>query len=175
MALVVCPSSLYANFLYSQPCRAIGDDFVKFNIEIDSTSLIQGSVFNFKVTAYEDQTCKTPYLKFDQYFTVESLRSEKINLKTLKVTYTSLSDEVSEALRLINYCDIPDWQTGREISVTGKVCDDYQQLNKNDVFYQILHLNTDSLMFGETTDIYDGRSQNKRPIHFDSSNYPLGD
>lgn len=171
LILFLVPLQLMASHTFSQNCRAIGDDYLKFSIETDNVDIQSGSSFTLKITAFEDEKCQSEYLQYNQYFTVDKIHTDKINLKTIKVTYTSLTDEVSRALRLIKYCDFADWKTKTEINVTGQMCDDFQQLAKDDIFYQIIKSTPSQLQFGQLTDALDGRSSEKRPTDFDSLDY----
>lgn len=154
---------------YKQECRVLGDDdFLQFTIESD---LNDKSDFALKITAFEDEACTVPYLNFNQYFKIDSINNEQINLKTQKVTYTAVSKEVANALKMMNYCEINDWKAGNEIDVTGKLCDEFQQLAKDEIFYQIIKSNSKSVKFGSTTKALDGRSNQKRPTQFDELEY----
>lgn len=154
---------------YTQPCRVFGDDdYLQFTIE---SELTEESDFSFKITAFEDEKCTVPYLHYNQYFKIDSISNEQINLKTQKVTYTAVSKEVASALKMINYCDFKNWNAGQETDVTGKVCDEYLQLAKNEIFYQIIKNKSESIKFGSTTPALDGRSDQKRPTEFDELEY----
>lgn len=169
-ALVLAAFALNAQAeTYKQSCRVLGDDdYLQFTIESDFNSQ---SDFALKITAFEDENCTVPYLQFNQYFKIDSINNEQINLKTQKVTYTAVSKEVANALKMMNYCEIKNWKAGLELDVTGKLCDEYQQLDKEEIFHQILKTNSDSLKFGSTTKTHDGRSEQKRPTSFDELEY----
>ncbi len=152
---------------FNQTCHVIGeDDYVQFQIEIEHPIQI-GSIFNLKMTAFEDENCSIPYLKYNQYFIVDLLQADRLNLKTLQVTYTTLSDEVSEALNMIQYCGSLDWKTSSEMIVTGKVCDEFQQLATNQSFFQIFKRNGDQISLGQIDHLNDGRLETKRPYLWD--------
>ena len=152
---------------YKQACRVIGeDDYVQYKIEV-ATPLQTGAQFNLKLTAFEDENCTIPYLHYNQYFSVVNFESEKLNLKTQKVTYTSLSDEVSEALNLMQYCGVTDWRTNSETGVTGQVCDDYPQLAFGQVLFQIFKQNGHNLSIGKIGFQKDGRDESQRPDQWD--------
>ena len=150
---------------YVQECRVIGDDYLQFSIEIRDSS------FAFKVTAFEDEDCLTPYLRYDQYFSIELNQNEILNLRTEKVTYTALSEEVASALRMISYCGISSWQVNNETDVTAKNCDGFIQLARGEIFYQILQLQNNVLNFGLIDENRDGRSVQTRPVQFDQADY----
>jgi len=152
---------------YQQACRVIGeDDYVQYQIEFE-TPLQANAEFNLKLTAFEDENCKIPYLQYNQYFHVADLKSKDLNLKTDKVTYSTLSDEVTDALNMIHYCGIGDWKTKSETNVTGQVCDDFQQLAAGQILFQIFQKSDEKIQFGKVTSKQDGRSENQRPIAWD--------
>lgn len=110
-----------------QSCTTIGeDDVVKNKLLIDSKIMDQ------VVIAYEEENCKTPYLIFKRQYQIgsekfsENERSVDVEMSVVKVTYLSLSDEVTASLNLIAYCGSTDWQTYKEKIVTGKSCQNYQ-------------------------------------------------
>lgn len=152
---------------YAQDCRVIGDDYLKFEIEIQDTA------FALNITAFEDEDCRTPYLRYDQYFKIDSLLNENLNLKTEKVTYTALTEEVTSALRMINYCGLSDWQPQTENNVTGKNCDGFIQLARGEIFYQLLKFENNGLKLGLIDENRDGRSVQTRPVQFDDADYIL--
>lgn len=159
--------TVMASGTFSQNCRVIGDDYLKFEIEIQKAHLA------LKVTAFEDEDCEVPYIVFNQYFEIDQLQNEKINLKTKKVTYTTLSEEVASALRMIGYCGFSQWQVRSETEVTGKDCDGFQQLSHGQIFYQLFKLENKVLKFGLTDKMRDGRSVQNRPVQFDPVEYLL--
>lgn len=157
--------SVLATGSYTQDCRVIGDDYLKFEIKIEN------SAFAFKITAFEDEACKQPYLSYNQYFEIESLQSEHLNLKTEKITYTALTEEVASALRMINYCGFSDWRVRAETIVNGKTCDGFIQLARGEIFFQLLKLENKALKFGLIDENRDGRSVQTRPVQFDKAEY----
>lgn len=159
--------------IYTQNCRVVNeDDYVTYSIESDFN---QGDAFTQKVTAYEDANCKTAYLHFTQYFKIKKNSDGKIDLQTSKTTYTSLSNEVTESLNFISYCGLKNWATDKETDVTGKKCDSYQQLAKNQLFYQIIELQSEqqnfTLRMGEISSKANGRSESTRPVDFEQLSY----
>ena len=151
--------------VYTQACRVINeDDYVQYKIQ---SSLKDESLFVVSITAFEDENCVTPYLVIDRFFTIQSRQNEKINLKTEKIEYVSLSREVSEALNLAGYCGLKNWKTKIAQDVTGLKCDHYLQLKKSEIFYQILDLEDETLFYGYDLGPQDGRSEMNRPVRFD--------
>lgn len=157
--LLACQQTIA--FSYTQKCRHLGEDFVRFAVIVASPAL------TFKVTAYEDETCEIPYIEYLQYFTIESVNGLNIDLKTEKVTYSPISEEVASALRQISYCGTANWEVSVETEVTGQNCDGFVQLRRGAYFYQLLQQNPRSLGFGVLDKQHDGRSAHKRPVKFD--------
>ncbi len=158
---------------FEQPCRAIGDDYLQFKIEIAENNLAVGSEFNLKITAFEDEKCQIPYISFNQYFKINRLVDQKINLQVQKVTYAPLTAETTDSLNMIGYCNSKDWKNQQEIDVTGEKCNDFQQLASDELFFQIVHLDPNGLLFGETSSRFDGHSENNRPEQFEALVYQL--
>lgn len=158
---------------YQQACRVLGeDDYVQYQIEAEMP-LRPGASFNLKLTAFEDENCTIPYLQYNQYFLVMNLESEKLNLKTQKITYASLSDEVSEALSLMQYCGIAEWQTNFETGVTGQICDNYPQLAFEQTLFQIFKQTENSFWIGKIGFQKNGRDESQRPDQWDELEFSL--
>ena len=155
-------------FSFSQSCRDIDGDYLQFSIETENRD---NGAFAFKVRAFEDEACKIPYLEFTQYFTQAALKGQKLDLKTEKVTYRILSGEVAQALNQIGFCDIKNWKPFDEVNVSGRLCDDFQQLKKNEMLFQLFSYENDLLKFGKTTAKLNGKSAALRPVEFDTFNY----
>lgn len=167
--ILICFLALpaWALEIHQQVCHILGeDDHVKYSIETED-EIHKNSVFYLRLTAFEDENCETPYLQYNQYFEVIDFKDNKLNLKTTKITYIALSDEVARALNLIQYCGIQDWKNQVEQGVTGKVCDDYVQLSADDTLFQILRQTPEGLQFGKISATQDGRSEKSRPSDFD--------
>jgi hypothetical protein len=129
--LVVLPTKA-ANFYHGewlQPCTVINEDD-----EIQNLIMVDAKTFDLVTFAYEQEGCKSAYLIFKRNYsfnesdTYLTSAAQSIQLKAIveKVSYTSLTDEVTEALNLINYCGDSDWVTYREKIVTGRICGDYR-------------------------------------------------
>lgn len=159
--------SVVASGTFAQNCRVIGDDYLKFEIEIQKID------FTLRITAFEDEACQVPYIVFDQYFEIDQLQNENLNLKTKKVAYTAFSEEVASTLRMINYCGFSEWQVRSETEVTGKNCDGFLQLAHGQFFFQLLKIENKVLKFGLTDENRDGRSVQTRPVQFDDAEYLL--
>lgn len=111
---------------WAQGCKIIGDDDV-----VKEFILFDSKIMDHIVIAYEEESCKTPYLIFTRQYQLNanqlSPEDKKINVEmsVVKVSYQTLSDEVSEALNLVAFCGFKDWETYKEKDVTGKTCQDY--------------------------------------------------
>ena len=110
-----------------QNCSIIGeDDVVKNMMFIDSKLMDQ------VVIAYEEENCEKPYLIFKRQYQVSprDLTAQEtkieVDMSIVKVTYTTLIDEVTEAMNMIAFCGDTDWETYQEKIVTGKTCQDYK-------------------------------------------------
>lgn len=149
--------------VYTQVCRVINeDDYVQFKVQTDLENK-----FSVTITAFEDENCEVPYLVIERNFKIQSLEKEKLNLNTEKISYTSLSNEVSEALNMGAYCGLKNWKTKIEQNVTGRECDHYLQLKADQAFYQILKTNESSLWLGNDMTAKNGRSEATRPDSYD--------
>ena len=148
---------------YTQACRTINeDDFVQYQLQTDLKNK-----FVISITAFEDENCQTPYLLIERSFEIESFKNENLNLKTEKISYTSLSDEVSQALNLSSYCGLKNWKTKIEQNVTGLKCDNYLQLKLGQAFYQILKADASSVWLGDDRSKKNGLSEALRPDTYD--------
>lgn len=157
----------FSQDLYQQQCHVIGeDDYVKYTIEVN-LPLKLNDTFKLNLTAYEDETCLTPYLKYDQQFVVRNIQNESINFETNKITYTALTQETANALNMMSYCQIAGWVSNQETEVTGKKCDSFQQLAKGEILFQIFKAESNLAWIGAMTSVLTGRSEVARPINFD--------
>lgn len=149
--------------VYTQACRVINeDDYVQLKVQTDLKNN-----FALTITAFEDENCETAYLVIDRYFKIQSLENEKLNLVTEKISYTSLSNEVSQALNMTAYCGLKNWKTKVEQNVTGRECDHYLQLKAGQAFYQILKAQQSSIWLGDDMAGKNGRSEDSRPNNYD--------
>lgn len=113
--------------LYAQPCQTIDDDTIQQSLNFTAMQL------NWEVSAFEDEKCQTPYLKISRKFDIVALSSQSVTVKTIQITYTAVSEETAESLNYINYCGYADWAAGEIKDVTGRICDDYQQLKNSEL------------------------------------------
>lgn len=149
--------------VYTQACRVINeDDYVQFKVQSD----LQTN-FSLTITAFEDENCKVAYLVIDRSFKIESLENEKLNLLTENISYTSLSNEVSEALNMAAYCGFKNWKTKIEQNVTGLKCDNYLQLKSGQAFYQLIKTDNALLWLGQEIGTKNGRTEATRPDSYD--------
>ena len=120
---------------FVQPCQTIDDDTIQQSlIFISSQSAARlAARLAWEISAFEDEKCQTPYLKISRRFDVVAQSSQSITVKTIQIAYTAVSEETAESLNYINYCGYTDWATGEVKDVTGRICDDYQQLKNNEL------------------------------------------
>lgn len=149
--------------VYTQACRIINeDDYVQLKVQTD----LLGK-FSLTITAFEDEKCEVPYLVIDRRFKIQSFKSENLNLVTEKISYTSLSNEVSEALNMGAYCGLKNWKTKVEQNVTGRECNHYLQLKAGQAFYQLLKADNALLWLGQDMGTKNGRTEANRPDSYD--------
>ena len=153
---------------YTQACFTTEDDTLQF---ILTSSFTSGSDLSWVAVAFEDEQCRKPYLKFSRYFKITRVQNGEIDLKSTKSTYTILTDEVARALNLIGYCDLHNWQTGVETDVSGRKCEDYQQLQIDQRFLQIFQLTDSGLYWGRLDRLHDGLSPKNRPDQLETIPY----
>ena len=163
------------NGIFQQTCKTINeDDYVQFEIRLQKDGSASGADrFVFSVAVFEDENCLSPYLLISREFDVDTYDGKNLNLITNKITYTSLTDEVTSALNLSRYCGIKSWQTKKPQEVSGRKCNDYLQLAKKQKYFQILSIEFDRLLFGSESREYNGLTEKSRPIGFESLPYNL--
>ncbi len=148
---------------YFRACHDNDSDYLKTALNIQDSSWV------ITHTAFEDNTCETPYLKFEiQYQTQQS--GQNIDMKTTEVSYTILTEEVTMILNDMNWCGFNDWKASQKKVVTGKVCDEFQTPKLNEVLYSIVEFKDSELYLGMPTGKYNGKTAEKRHQKLD----PLG-
>lgn len=177
IGLLLTPLLIYSSvsfaeeLIFQQKCRVLeDDDYLSFMIK---SRLKEQSPLQLTATAYEDENCQLPYLIFNRYFEIILHNNENINLKTTQVTYTILTDEVARALNSIRYCGITHWKSMVETDVTGKKCDDYQQLALAQNYYQKIKITHEQLHWGQITQTWNGLTESTRPQEFESEIFNL--
>ena len=68
---------------------------------------------------------------------------------------------------MMGYCQNAVWVKGEETDVTGKMCENYQQLAKKQILYQIFKTQEGIAWLGQMTPILNGRNEKNRPKKFD--------
>jgi len=107
---------------YFQACNGNHEgDFYEQHLNILNDTI------KWKFIAYEDESCKTPYLIFLREYKNLADDHSKITTAFEKASYVSLTDEVTKSLNMIHYCGLNNWKTHVARDVTGLKCDDYQQ------------------------------------------------
>ena len=150
---------------YLRTCHDNDSDYLKTALNIQDNSWV------ITHTAFEDNTCDTPYLKFEiQYQT--QLSGKNIDMKTTEVSYTILTEEVTMILNDMNWCGFNDWKAAEKKIVTGKVCDEFQTPKLNEILYSIVETKNEGseLYLGMPTGRFTGKTAEKRHQKLD----PLG-
>jgi len=123
MATLFTTANLQAD-TFEQNCKIMGeDDVVQMTVELNTENLLH------RVTAFEEENCQKPYLIFDRVYETPENQNQVVSLVHLKSMYTPLSIEVARAMNLIKYCGLRTWTMNQSQDVTGKKCDDFQQLS----------------------------------------------
>lgn len=154
---------------YVRSCFQAGDDSLKAQVQIQDTSWIQ------TFTAFEEESCQTPYLLFEVR-SVGRVNGDEVDLAAQEVSYTSLSDEVTRALNMIGYCGFKDWKTSQKKVVTGLLCDEFQTSKAGEITYSILKLMQNSagtleLYLGTAEGMHDGKASASRHQKLESAPY----
>lgn len=150
---------------YLRACHDNDSDYLKTALNIQDNRWI------ITHTAFEDNYCETPYLKFEiQYQT--QVAGKNIDMKTTEVSYTILTEVVTMILNDMNWCGFSDWKASEKKVVTGKVCDEFQTPRLNEVLYSIFETKNEGseLYLGMPTGKLNGKTAEKRHQTLD----PLG-
>lgn len=145
LTIISCTShKTYASELlsgdYFQSCNGNHDgDFYEQHLNINNETI------KWKFIAFEDESCKTPYLIFLREYKNISDDQSQVTTFFEKASYVSLTDEVTKSLNLIHYCGLSHWQTNVARDVTGLKCDDYQQRQIGEKESFQYHLNMQKL------------------------------
>src|SRR5437868_5030594 len=116
---------------YVRSCYIVNDDdALQSMMQIKQDKWVQTH------TAFEEDSCKTPYLIYQtEYKAVVSGGS--LDLSVVEASYTILSREVAEALNMVSYCGFNNWKPHSKRVVTGLLCDEFQVPAKSDVLYSV--------------------------------------
>ncbi|MEK2690356.1 hypothetical protein [Bdellovibrio sp. GT3] len=143
---------------YVKGCYLMGDD------SLISTLSVQGAAWKYSHVAYEDEKCTKAYLTYQVNYKVKAV-DRFIDMTTVETSYTSLTEGVTEALNLINWCGFEDWKTGTPKVVTGLVCDEYKNPDEGEILYSTYQIKaqTPLLMFmGTASSELDGKTPQTR-------------
>ncbi|WP_413294809.1 hypothetical protein ACLSU7_06820 [Bdellovibrio sp. HCB185ZH] len=143
---------------YMKACHLMEDDSLISHLSI------KGTRWNFSHVAYEDDKCTKAYLVYEETYKVKSVDRE-IDMTTVKVTYTSLTDNVTEALNMINWCGFSDWKTNEARVVTGKVCDEYKVPGEGNILYTTYQVKAQTplqIFMGTASSELDGKTPQTR-------------
>ncbi len=144
--------------IWKKACTRYGDDD-----DMKAELVIKKNQWELAYIAFEDSTCQVPYLKFSRYFEIK-IDHQNLILQAAKTTYTALSKETAEALRLAVWCGKSDWQKDVVVDVTGLDCGDYHAQNQGQMTYSIFEISPDGMKInlGERTIDNDGSTESKR-------------
>jgi len=82
--------------MYERSCYTVGEDTLRSSVQIQQNKWIQTH------TAYEEDSCQTPYLIYQTEYRAQ-LGEPQVDLSVVEVSYKTPSQEVVEALNMINY------------------------------------------------------------------------
>lgn len=141
-------TSLFAQ-TYQQDCLITDDgDVLQMSLHFDNSKVI------YKATAFEEENCQKPYLIFEREYFILEKTSNALQTEHLSASYTSLTDEVTEVMNMLNYCSIDHWESSVKTDVTGAYCDPFQQAHKNEKVHfdwldqgDVIYFNRDSLPY----------------------------
>jgi hypothetical protein len=88
-----------------------------------------------------------------------------IDMTTVQAAYTSLTDNVTEALNMINWCGFSDWKTNEAKIVSGQVCDEYKAPEEGEILYstyQVKAMEPLQIFMGTASSELDGKTPNTR-------------
>lgn len=150
---------------YHKGCQVYNDDDY-----LTTTLDIQHNKWLFIHTAFEDATCKKPYLQYIKY-TKTQVNQNNIDFTYEKVSYKPLSDETANALNLAYWCSKNNWQKDVEIEVTGMNCGDFTPPYKGEILYSIYKVEEKSLFLGRGDSNFNGSTESRRHQVFEDSGY----
>lgn len=100
-----------------KPCAQIEDDNWMFR-ELQ----IAESTWALKTKLNEESECSGPtYLSYEETWQA-SVQNDQVVLTSVSVTMTPESQETAEALNLMDYCGIHNWQAHQMQNISGKIC-----------------------------------------------------
>ncbi|WP_413288650.1 hypothetical protein [Bdellovibrio sp. HCB337] len=154
---------------FVRSCYLVGDDALQAQVQVHSGSWIQ------TFTAYEEETCQTPYLIYEVQSAAD-IHGNDVDLEVREVSYQSLSDEVTRALNMVNYCGFTNWKTKQKRVVTGLECDEFQAPRLGEKTYTRYQLSakagsSEQLLLGTAEGVQDGKTPNTRHHAFETLPY----
>ncbi|WP_413560436.1 hypothetical protein [Bdellovibrio sp. HCB209] len=152
------PQTLNINGNYTKACHLMDDDSLITNLTIND------SRWTFSHVAYEDEKCTKAYLIYELQYKVKS-SDRYIDMTTVQTSYTSLSNNVTESLNMINWCGFSDWKTNVAKVVTGQVCDEYKSPDEGEILYttyQVKAQNPLLIFMGTASSELDGKTPQTR-------------
>lgn len=155
---------------YLRSCYTVNEDDA-----LQSVMQIQQDKWTQTHTAFEEASCKTPYLIYQTEYKA-AVSGGELDLSVVEASYTILSREVAEALNMVNYCGFNNWKPNAKRVVTGLLCDEFQVPAQSDVLYSIFKIqpNADqdaALYLGASAQNEDGKTPSARHQGFESTPY----
>lgn len=147
---------------YLRSCHDIDSDYLTTSLSVENSD------WTITHTAFEDSICETPYLNYEVKYKTRRFENN-LDMTTLEVSYTALSQPISNVLNQINYCGFSDWNAFEKKIVTGKVCDDFQAPKAGEMIYSIFVTknNGDDLYLGMASGQANGKSPERRHADLD--------
>ncbi|WP_413577786.1 hypothetical protein ACLVWU_04935 [Bdellovibrio sp. HCB290] len=156
--LFAAPQTKNINGDYVKACHLMEDDSLITNLSIQDTR------WTFSHVAYEDDKCTKAYLVYELQYKVKAV-DRFIDMTTVQATYTSLTDGVTEALNMINWCGFSDWKTGTARTVNGLVCDEYKVPDEGEILYSTYQVKAKEplqIFMGTASSDLDGKTPQSR-------------
>lgn len=141
--------------LWRTECYQVGEDILQEDLHFSETAWTR--IF----TAFEDEHCEIPYLRFEQSYKVKTTGHDA-DLTHLETAYTPLSEETAEALDFIDWCGLHSWQAHEKKIVTGQDCGDYLPPKLGEMSYTIFRKDSQGLRLGKAGPGYNGKTPESR-------------
>lgn len=149
---------------WKKGCEQIGEDYLSSQLYISSEAWL------FTDWAFEDPGCQKKYLQFERVFRADLVAGD-LDLQVKDVLYTPLTEEVAEALNLIGFCGLKNWQTGVSRSVIQRFCESVDNYQQDQMIFSIWKFDNEGIFVGQATPGFDGSSPDKRHQSLESSAY----
>lgn len=152
---------------YEKACaRFEEDDFLTATLQIGA----DGAWLRSR-TAYEEESCATPWIEFREEGKVAGRRGDELDLRMASVGYRPLTAEVAEALNISAFCGETTWRAGVLLDVSGRECGDYPVPARGATVYSRARLEENSLRLAEDSYDHDGTSPARRHERLEDAPY----